>query len=467
MPKAKIPIIKGDKISTNIDYRDALPVNMIGIPREILGTSGYLTPHSGLELFGDAVGADRGGVWNDRLQAHFRVSGSQVVIVSTSGAASPIGDIAGTGRASFAYSFNSQAIVAGGSYYRYASGTLERVDDPAVGSPLDVCFVDQYYVFTDGENLYHTKASSETEIDPLDFATAEIQPDETLGVGRDYDNKLMAFGRYTIEYFVNDASENFAFTRIPSRAKSIGIIGTHCKTKLDNAWIILGGRKEEQAAIYLFSASSEQKLSTREIDKILDEYTEQELSEAVLESRTEDSIQLCLIRLKRHTLVYNHTIAKAQGLPFAWSLIRKEIKTDGTWPGANGVYDPRISAWIYGDTQESRLGKLNPDVCTIYGDEIEGIFYTPFIYLERASIDEIEFQTIPGASQQDAKAFVSMTYDGVIYGTEYSMLYGTPYDKTKRFSRYRLGYVSDFVGFKFRFVSKSKMPFAKFEITYG
>ena len=41
-------IIKGDKIGIETDYRDALPVNMYAVKREIFGASGYMLSYPGL-----------------------------------------------------------------------------------------------------------------------------------------------------------------------------------------------------------------------------------------------------------------------------------------------------------------------------------------------------------------------------------------------------------------------------------
>ena len=91
-----------------------------------------------------------------------------------------------------------------------------------------------------------------------------------------------------------------------------------------------------------------------------------------------------------------------------------------------------------------------------------------FINLESKSIDELRIKTIPGHSLiDDATLAVSVTYDGVIYGMEYWNLYGEPNNYNQRFIIRRLGYVSDWIGFKFRCVSKSKMTFALMELTYA
>jgi hypothetical protein len=468
MEPLTLPIIKGDRISTDIDYRDALNVNLVAIPREILGASGYLINHSGLADFSLGRGKDRGAVWNERLNMHFRVSGNKFISVATDGTVTELGTISGDDQVSLPYSFNTQAIIADGRYWLYDPlNGFREVVDPNVGNPIDATWIDQYYFFTDGETIYHTNIANEAQINPTDFATSELSPDPTIAVRRDYDNKVMVLDRYTIEYFDNDATPDFAFTRLESRAKSIGCIGTHAVSGIDRGWVMIGGRKEEQPTVYFFTPSTEQKVATREIDLILSEYTEEELSLAVVETRQEDDIQLVLLRLLRHTLLYNHTIAKKFGLDMSWSILRKEIETDGTWPGANGIYDARISKWIYGDSSTTRLSILDSSIASIYGDEIETIFYSPLVKLETFSIDKVETESIPGDTAQDVNVFISATYDGVTFGKEWQAEYGKPNNRTQRFYVRRLGYVRDFVGWKFRSVSKAKRTFAKLSINYG
>jgi hypothetical protein len=55
-----ITLIKGDKVASNTDYRDSLPVNMSAVIRPILGAAGYMIQESGLTQFGSAYGVDRG-----------------------------------------------------------------------------------------------------------------------------------------------------------------------------------------------------------------------------------------------------------------------------------------------------------------------------------------------------------------------------------------------------------------------
>lgn len=472
--RQEIPIVKGDYVSTNSEYRDAIPVNLIAIVKPILGAQGYLVSHPGLTLHANASGPDRNGQWNERLAEHFRVSGNKLVTIEkdpvfpTPGI-DIVGDISGDDRASLAYSFNTQAIVADGKMYLYDGITLSEVTDPDLGNPIDICWIDGYYFLTDGEFLYHTDLNNESSIDPIKFATAEFAPDPTLAVETTADNQVIVFGRYSIEYFLNRATEQFAFQRIQGKSLRIGIAGTHCETELDGRFFILGSTKEETLSVHYISSGTYEKVATREVDKILSEYTDIELKDAVLETRVDDGVNLILVRLSRHTLIYNHTIAMAFGIGSAWSFVKTGVDGLNKWRGVNGVYDPRIPAWVYGDEASPNIGRLDTSVASQYGEEVETICYTPLIDMESTSINQLDIQTLPGhqLNLNDITASVSLTYNGISYGKEWFKLYGKNGHYGTRFIINRLGYIAENVGFKVRSVSQSRVNFSKAIISYG
>lgn len=463
-----ITLIKGDKVASNTDYRDSLPVNMSAVIRPILGAAGYMIQESGLTEFGEASGIDRGANWNERFEMHFRASGSEFVSVSSSGVPTVLGSIDGTGQTSLPYSFNTQGLICNGRFYLYspADGFLE-VTDADLGNPIDCVWVDGYYFLTDGEYIYHTDISNEFSIDPLKYATSEFSPDPTYGVGKTQDDKVIVFNRFTTEYFVNVAQENFAFQRVATRAIKIGIIGTHCKTEVGDSWFIMGGRKEESISIHQLGVGSAIKVATREIDKIIGQYTENEIRGTVLESYSEDGYDYLIVHLPDYVLKFNYTVAKSMGIEMAWSIL--STGTFGTpWRAKNGLFDPRIGSWIFGDKIDGRLGLLDSSVATQYGEIVEWVLYTPFIYLEDQSVDQLMIQTIPGfTSTNDATVFVSMTYNGLTYGNERTFNYGSQADYGQRFEINRLGYIRDWFAFKLRGASRSRMAFGTAVIDHG
>ena len=471
MPEIPITLIKGDKVSSLVDYRDALPVNMYAVEKEILGAKGYMQSYPGLVSFGTGLGIDRGANYNERLENHFRVSGTHLISVSTLGVVTDLGDIPGTSQCRLQnfYSFNTQGIIADGRMFLYdAVGGFREVVDGDLGDPIDGVWVDGYYFLTDGEYIYHTDIIDEESISPLKFATAEFMPDASLGVAKTKDNKVMVFGRYTIEYFVNDASENFAFQRLETRAQKIGIVATHAKCESKGIFYITGGSKEEAVSIHAISAGTSLKISIREIDKILAQYPEPELADMRMETYSEDGTTFILIHLPNETLCFNENISLTMGLQYAWSILKSDTIGDNPYRAINGIFDARSSTWIYGDKLDVNLGKLDKSVVTHYGENIEWILFTPFLKLEGASIDSIEIATIPGFNvADDATVAISFTNNGLTYGTEYLLNYGEPLEYGKRFIIRRLGYVRDYVGFKFRGVSSSKMAFGLMIVEYS
>lgn len=470
MPTVPINLIKGDKIGIETDYRDALPVNMYAVKKDILGAKGYMIGYPGLTKLADGYGADRGGTYNERFKNHYRVSGNKLISVSSDGVVSELGDIPGAkqARLSDLYSFNTQGIIADGRFFLYSPGVFQEVTDTDLGSPIDGVWVDQYYFMTDGEYLFHTELADETSVDPLMYATAEFMPDPSLGLAKTPDNKVLVFGRYSLEYFVNVATSNFAFSRIATRAQKIGIVATHAKCELGGGnFFITGGYRDGAVAVYAIGIGTATKVSTREIDKIISKYSEPELSDMRMECRIENDVTFVLVHLPEETLCFNVSVAAEFGKEIAWNVL-KTGTGDTIYRAINGVLDARSSKWVYGDKLGTKIGILDNIVSTQYDEISEWLLFTPFINLETLSVDEISIETIPGHTTTfDAKVAFSITSNGVSYGSEHWMQYGEPNDYGQRFIQRRIGYCNDWIGFKFRGVSKSRMAFALMELTYA
>lgn len=460
----QIPMVRGDTITSDVDYTDFIPRNMIAVPKDILGTKGYLISHDGLtQLATGATGVDRGGFYDDRRGYHIRVIGNTLYRLFGTSLVSA-GTILGSGQCSFSYSFNNTGILSGGNMYLYNGVTLFKVTDPDLKLPLDQDWIDGYFFYTDGEFIYHSLIADEKQVDPLQFATAEVMPDRTLGVMRTTDNLMAVFGRYSIEYFINQANEQFAFSRITQKSVGGGICGTHCKTMIGDTIFILGGRKNESPAVHMLENSMLQAVSTRSVDKIIALYTEAELSQAVLESRTDKQDQFLIVRLPRHTLLLNVSAAKAIGFQDAWAVLTYGVDLS-PWLGMNGVYDPLQSAWIYGSASGT-VYKLDPMTAAQGGAETEFEVRTPLVMMPKLRVPKIEARTVTGFSPLVTVA-LSITQEGAFYGTESWRDYGEVGAYDKHFIFRRIGFVSEMVSFRVRSVSAHKINFCKLEVFYG
>jgi hypothetical protein len=138
--------------------------------------------------------------------------------------------------------------------------------------------------------------------------------------------------------------------------------------------------------------------------------------------------------------------------------------------GINGVYDPRnvddsASAWIYGDKDDSRLGKLDTTVCTQYDVALEWSCRTPMAKIG-GTVKELEVITTGGHSiEANPAVFISTTKDGVLYGPESIISSGKSGEYQKRMIARRLGDYPLWFGANIRGFSKTKTTLAGCEIT--
>ena len=464
----QIPLIKGDKVDSKVDYRDALPVNMTAINHPIKGAAGYMYQWPGLSLFADGVGVDRGARWVSAsgIDGHYRVSGDSLVKVVGDGSIVNLGAISGSDQARIAYSFNNVAIVANNKlfYYNPTSG-LREITDPDVGDPVDIVWADGYFILTDGEEIYHSDILDEESYSPLNFTNPQFRPDPAYGLGINEDNELIVYGQKTTEYYTNQGLDNFTYARIGLKAMKQGILGTHCKTELNGRWYCVSRREETSPCVTVVQGGGSKRISSREIDKVLASYTDDQLSSSTMDAFERDAVRYVMIHMPDKTVLFNENIADNMGPSMAWSILKSDVLGDNTYRGRNFVRSSDVSQWVCGDKQDGSIGLLDDAIATHYSEIAECLLFTPFVKLETLSVDEIEIETIAGfAPENDATVFISNTYEGVIYNKEWTQLYGQNLEYNKRFIVRRLGYASDYISWKIRVASRSRVSFAYMKI---
>ncbi|HHZ71042.1 MAG TPA: hypothetical protein EYN67_08425 [Flavobacteriales bacterium] len=465
---ATISLLRGDKVDNNTDYRDSLPVNYYAVLRDIYGIKGYFLNFYGLTSVGNGQGKSRGSIWVARptFEGHYRVSGTSLIKIESNGSITVLGDIPGSDQVSLTYSLNNLAIVADKRLYYYnPTDGLRQITDTDIGDIIDIVWADFRFIATDGEFLFQSNIANEEEYEPLDFVGSDFQPDKIWGVGLNEDNELIAFGAFTTEYFFNAGTDNFSYVRIPLKAVKSGIVGTHCKIEYKDQWFSLSRRANTQPQFTIIQSGSSDSITSREIEKVLGEYTDEQLSTVTLDFFVKDSIVWFIAHLPNETLAFNYTLSKAFGVDYAWSILKSDVVGDKTFRAKDFTYDPNKSEWIGGDKATNDLGFLDDSVCTQYGNIVEGLLYTPDIDLESLSINKIEIETIPGiAPDNDATVFISRSDDLRVDGSEWTAIYGDNLNYNQRFIIRRMGYVRNKVSFRLRTASRARMSFAKFDL---
>lgn len=458
----QIALLNGIYTDTAGDFRSAYPRNLYPIPKAQGISEGYLRPAEGLVTFGTGPGTDRGGInWNG---AHYRVMGTKLVSVSATGVVATLGDVGGTGIVTLAYSFDRLAIASGGNLF-YWNGTLTQVTDPDLGTVNAVTWVDGYFITTDGENIVVTELSDPTQVNPLKYGAAESDPDPIVALLNPR-NELTAVGRYSIESFENIGGEFFPFQRIDGARISKGAVsGTACCIFQD-AVAMLGSGRNEPASIYLAYQGSANKIATREIETILEGYTEADLASSIVEARQTKVQQLLYVHLPDQTLVYDAASSAAISTP-VWFTLTTSVIGRAIYRARNWVY--AYGRWVFGDPLSANLGTVSDSVSSHYGAVNGWDFTTAALYADGkgAILSEMELVALPGRVNMTANPVIWTSYsvDGITYSTEMPISTGGIGQYEKRLVWRRQGFFKNWRTQRFRGTSDSHLSMARLELT--
>lgn len=457
----QIPIISGLYADAVADYRTSYPVNLIPVPKATGAATGYLRPADGVELFATGPGVDRGGFnWRGDL---YRVMGSKLCSVSSSGAVSVLGDVGSGGVVTMDNGPDYLSIWSSGRLYYWSGSTLTQVTDGDLGTVIDGVWIAGYNLSTDGQYLIVTELADKTQVNPLKYGTAESDPDPIYAVDK-LINEAYALGRYTIEAFANVGGSNFPFQRIDGAQVPRGILGTHCYARFAGTFAFLGSGRNEPPGVYAMGPASTSKLSTREIDQKLLKYSEAQLSQCFVESKTNKAHEWLMVHLPDTCLVYDLAASKIVQEP-VWfelhsgNLTRSQYRARGlVW-----CYDQ----WIAGDPTGATLGSMTDSVSSHYGSVVGWEFGTPIIYNEGRGgiVNELELVSLPGrvAFGVDPVIWTSYSEDGETWSMERMVKAGKQGERDKRIVWRRQGQIRNVRMQRFRGTSDAHVSFTRLE----
>lgn len=458
----QIPILNGIYTDGVSDFRTSYPRNLVPVPKQQGVSEGYLRPAEGIIDLGTGPGFDRGAInWNNLC---FRVMGTKLVAVyKNGGAANVLGDVGGyDAPVSFDYSFDKLAICSSGDLY-YWDGTLTKVTDPDLGKVLDVVWVDGYFFLTDGQYLIVTELKDPTQVNLLKYGSAEADPDQIKGLLK-LRNEVYAMGRYTVEVFQNVGGDYFPFQRVEGAQMPRGTVGTSSCTVFMENIAFLGGGRNEKIAVWLGSNGSTGKLSTREIEQIIGEYSESQLASVVMETKVGDGHQFLYIHLPDQTLVYDGAASQVVSEP-VWFVLTSTLVGKGAYRARNFVWC--YGEWICGDATSNHYGTMTNEISSHYGEEIGWDFGTTIIYNEGrgAIFHELELVCLTGRDKlgDDPTIWTSYTTDGVSWSQERPRSLGKQGQTTKRITWLQQGFMRHWRVQKFRGTSDAHASFARLE----
>jgi hypothetical protein len=458
----QIPILNGIYTDNGPDIRTSYPVNLVPVPKKSGISNGFLRPGDGLVANGTGPGIDRGGInWNGVC---YRVMGTKLVTVASNGAVTVLGDVGGPVNTlvTFDYSFDRLAIASGGRLY-YWNGVLTQVTDPDLGVVLDFCWVDGYFMTTDGTNLVVTELTDPTQVNPLKYGSSEVDPDPVVALLK-LRNEVYALNRNTIEVFDNVGGDFFPFQRIDGAQIQKGVIGTFgCCIYLETV-AFLGSGRNEQPGIYLGANATAQKISTQEIDMLLMNYNEAQLATVKLEARNDKNHQHLYVHLPDRTIVYDAAASEALGEQVWFTLTTSQVGFS-QYRARNLVW--AYDKWLVGDPQSSTIGYMVQDIGSHWGQIVRWEFGTLIAYNEGngAIFNELELVALTGRVALGVDPIISTSYsvDGLAWSQDRPIRVGTTGSTKKRLAWFQQGHMLNWRIQRFRGDTQAHLSFARLE----
>ena len=459
----QIPILSGIYTDNGPDFRTSYPVNMIPVPKNNGISQGFLRPADGLVSNGTGPGVDRGGInWNGVC---YRVMGSKLVTVSSTGVITVLGDVGNNGLlVTMDYSFDRLAIASNENlFYWSPSLGLVQVTDPDLGIVLDVVWVDGYFMTTDGEFLIVTELSDPTQVNPLKYGSSEIDPDPVVALLK-LRNEIYALNRNTIEVFDNVGGELFPFQRIEGAQIEKGVVGTHACCVYLESIAFLGSGFNEAPGIYLGGNAKANKISTQEIDQILIQFTELELSTVKLEARNDKAHEHLYIHLPDRTIVFDASATQDLGQP-VWFTLTSSLVGFSKYRAQNLVWC--YDKWLVGDPSNTNVGYMVSNISSHYGNKVRWEFGTTIVYNEGrgAIIQNLELVGLTGSAAYgiDPTINTSYTTDGQTYSQQKFINAGKTGQRAKRLVWFQQGWMRNWRIQRFQGTSDAHMSFARLE----
>jgi hypothetical protein len=213
----------------------------------------------------------------------------------------------------------------------------------------------------------------------------------------------------------------------------------------------------------LAANATTEKISTREIDVILGEYTQAQLSQILVESRVEKDHTFLYIHLPDKTLVFDGNTSAQSGQAI-WFVLTSTTVGFAQYRARNIVY--AYGKWICGDPQSSNLGQLVDNLSSHYGQIVRWEFGTAIVYNDSkgAVFHQMELVALTGSVQLGQNPTISTAYslDGQSYSQERFINVGTT-GARKRLVWFQQGFMRNWRIQRFRGTSDAHIAVTRLE----
>jgi hypothetical protein len=275
----KTPILGSSYVARSVNAADNRMVNLFP---EVIPEGGkeaaFLSRCPGLKFLQTIGTGPIRGLWAHQTNGtdFYVVSGVQVFKLSSmTGTPTLLGTVSGTGPVSIADNGTQIFFACNGPSYIYneVTNVFQQITDPDFPGALTVGYLDGYFVFTqpNSQRVWVTSIFEGTQIDALDFASAEGSPDGLVGLIVDH-REAWLFGTDSVEVWYDAGLADFPLTRIQGAFNEIGCVATFSIAKLDNGLFWLGTDARGQGIVYRANGYTGTRVSTHAVEYAIAQY---------------------------------------------------------------------------------------------------------------------------------------------------------------------------------------------------
>ena len=290
-----------------------------------------------------------------------------------------LGDVDLKGRVSIADNGIQVVAVDGfkGFYFDAGLKEVKQITHEAFYPACTVTFQDGYFIFErKGTGQFFISELLSIDFDPLDFATAEGQPDNLVAVLSDH-REVFMFGTETIEVWYNSGASDFPFERNQGAFIEKGCGAKYSIAKQNNTVYFVGS----DLMVYQMSGYTPIRISTHAVEQTL---RETDLSDCFAYTYQEEGHLFYVLTIPSRKLTWCFDISTG-----SWH-IRSSYQFKRHQSNNAIFFDDKT---LVGDFQNGRIYQMVGNYYTDDGEPIVREFILPTVSNGREflTIDSLEF----------------------------------------------------------------------------
>lgn len=166
-----------------------------------------------------------------------------------------------------------QLVLVDGTYgyvLTLASNAFAQITDSDFRGSDWVEELDGYFIFVDPDTdqFYISQIDDGSNLDALDFSSADAQPDNIV-THRVMKRELYLMGARSIEVWINSGDPDFPFSRYNSTPIDVGVVGKRACVRAADTMVFVGQTERGRGYVYLMSGHQPVRISTQAVEEAL------------------------------------------------------------------------------------------------------------------------------------------------------------------------------------------------------